>query len=184
MKNNTLRALSTATLAVVAIGTSYTVSTIANAKKAVTASPTVSIVGNPIGRKDSYTVNSQKEMSIKLNCTFINTGKTLANLNIWIRPDELKPKEMITLKAGTNRKPFKLVKEISLNLRPHWWCRIYTPHGQIEKWGFCAYFSVSDVTITEYNPFATWNKTIQSKDTSYQCRIDRPSGKVGFFYFK
>ncbi len=186
MKNLTLKILCSTALALTVVLTCYAINNTPapTPAKPTTTKPTVSIVGNPVGGEDSYTVNSATETSVNLQCVFINTGDKPADLQIWTVPKGVKPEDSIHLKAASNHKPFQVAKTFHLNLKPHWWCRIYIPRNQIEKWDYCSYFSISDATISKHNPFATWDKTTHSKDTSYHCRIKKPSGKMGFFYFK
>ncbi len=184
MKSLPTKLLSILALSTAAVLTCYAITTTPPKKSSIARLTVLSVIGNPIGRKDNYTINSTEAMSVKLHCVFINTGKKPADLNIWTTPSDTTPKATIHLAAAGNHKPYQVSKRFTLTLKSHWWCRIYTPHGQANKWTYCSYFSISDATITEYNPFATWNKTIRSRNTSYHCRIKNPRGKVSFFYFK
>jgi len=183
MKNKALKALSALILASITAVTCYA-ATPSKPAKSATTKPMLSIVGNPLGRKDNYTINSKKETNVNVECLFINTGKKPAELDIWTTPNTMDPNASVHLKSGSNSVPFQLIKRFHLNLKKQWWCRIYTPHKKIEKWNYCSYFSISDATITRHNPFSTWNKTIRSKDSSYHCRIKKPNHNVSFFYFK
>lgn len=144
---------------------------------------TQSIHGNPIGRRDDYTINSNQTKTVAIMCVFTNTGKEKAELNIWTAPTQMKPRAKIHFDKGNKNTPDIIKKMFPLKLASHWWCRIYIPQPSTQ-WQRCAYFSISDATITENNPFATWNKTIHSKHTRYDCHIRPPDNDVSFFYFK
>ena len=146
--------------------------------------PEVSINGNPIGNRDNYTINSTQEKNVSIECAFVNSGSKPAVIEIWSKPSDTKPIESIQLMSASKAKPFQVIKQFHFTLKNKWWCRIYTPHKDVKKWRYCAYFSISDGEIVEYNPFATWDKTIKSKDASYHCRIKKPDGNTSFFYFK
>jgi len=141
------------------------------------------IQGNPIGRRDDYTINSSKAIKLHLSCVFSNTGAQLANLDIWTSPTQTTPIEAIHLKDGSKNKPYNVKKNFTFELNKKWWCQIYS-RAPKKKWPYCAYFSVSDATIAETYPFATWDKTIHSKYTRYDCVIKSAHKDVSIFYFK
>jgi hypothetical protein len=143
---------------------------------------TSEIKGNPIGRQDDYTINSKDTGKVKIQCHFTNSGKTTAVLHIWGSPNQQKSKSTISLSRGSKEHPSSVDYSEVLTLKPRWWCKIYTPKGK-ESSKYCAYFSVSDATLSYYKPFATWNKTTHSEDTQYSCRIVG-GVKASFFHFK
>lgn len=146
--------------------------------------PMTHIVGNPINRQDDYTINSESPQWINLHCIFTNSGDQPADLQIWIAPNEMKPIKSIHLKPASKATAFQVSEQFQLQLKKHWWCRIYTPKKQQHKWDYCSYFSIADATLVEYKPFGNFDKTIHSKTTSYQCRIKKPNGKTSFFMFR
>ncbi len=146
--------------------------------------PEQSVFGNPLGSRNSYTINSTQKTDVNVQCVFINTADKIANLAIWTDPTSDQPEQTVHLEKGSKTKPFQALKNFHFKLAKTWWCRIYTPHQQVQKWNYCSYFSVSDANIVEYNPFSTWARAVKDKETSYHCRIKKPTKDVSFFYFK
>lgn len=172
-------------------GIACTLSATALASTKQTARQEAEIQGNPIGKRDNFTVNSQSQGSANVQCTFTNTGNVPAELKIWTAPKGKNPTASIRLDAAKNKQPVTIKKEFKLDLVRKWWCRIFTPHKDRKfkdkkNWPYCAYFSISDATIsTVKGPFATWDSTTRSKDTHYQCVIvDKKAKPIRFFFFK
>jgi len=141
------------------------------------------IQGNPISRRDDYTLNSVQARQATIQCVFTHRGAKKADLNIWTAPTQTKPFTTLHLNTASISKPYTIKRKFSLPLNNEWWCRIYIPRPK-RRWKYCAYFSISDATIAETNPFSTWNKTIHSKDTHYTCKILKASKGLSFYYFK
>ncbi len=183
-RNRSSRYLFTITCSVAALGLCLPQAFAQKTKATPRLQNITSVNSNPMGRRDVYTINSNIERKITVRCVFVNSGSKPAALNVWLTPKSLKPDATVLLEAGSKVKPFQLKEKYSFELKPKWWCRIYTPHNQKDAWKNCAYFSVSDATVVEDNPFATWPKTSHSTDTSYHCQIVKPRGRLSFFYFK
>lgn len=150
---------------------------------ALTPSQDATISGNPLHGQDNYTINSQRLQKVTIRCDFTNVGAQPAQLNVWTSPEQATPTKTIQLKPAQDKKPMVVSTVFQLLLKPLWWCQIYLTK-EYHNWKFCNYFSISDVVITEYRPFATWDKTVQSKDASYSCTIVKPTSGAQFFYFK
>lgn len=135
-----------------------------------------SVSGNPIGQQNHYTINSKKAQNVKIICEFINNGKTPARLNVWTAPsNQPKPTKVISLAAGK-----KIQTQFKLALKDDWWCSIYLSK-KARNAKYCHYFSISDATISDYRPFATWNATTRATETQYNCSVKNAG--VMFFYF-
>ncbi len=165
-----------------------TLLTLTNISFALTPTLGESISGNPIARQDNYTINSQRRTNATVTCVFTNNSDKPATINIWTSPSQTHPVRVVRLKPAPaqDNKPFTSTQTLHLDLNPVWWCSIYPKHDK-RDWKYCHYLSISDATISEYHAFGTWNKTIRSKKTRYDCKITRVRPKTAtpkFFYFK
>ena len=91
------------------------------------------IQGNPIGRRDDYTLNSTNEKQARVQCVFTNRGRKEADLNIWTSPTQTKPSTTVHLKSATPKKPYRIKQTFRLPLNDQWWCRIYVPRPKQRK---------------------------------------------------
>lgn len=146
--------------------------------------PQANIQGNPVGKKDNYTVNSTKNDEKTVDCVFINTSAKPQGLSVWTDVKELKPTATFQLKPGSKAKPFQVMHGFRLKLEEHWWCRIADFTNGDKKWKFCSYFSISDPSALENNPFKASIEIINSKEVSYNCRIKNPGMTTSFLYLK
>jgi len=150
---------------------------------ALTPDQNTTVGGNPINSQDNYTINSERIRKVTVACQFSNSGKVPAQINIWTAPEQSLPTKTVLLKPGQTGHPYQFTEYFEFILKPMWWCHIYLT-ADTRNWKFCNYFSISDAVIKEYRPFATWNKTSQSKETYYTCKITKPTEGAAFFYFK
>ena len=146
--------------------------------------PQANIQGNPVGRKDNFTVSSTLDTEKTIECVFINTNASSQAISVWTDVKELKPTAVFQLKPGSKAVPFQVMHGFQLKLQEHWWCRITDFANENKQWKYCSYFSISDPSIHENNPFKAYDTTIQSKDVSYNCRIKNPKKTTSFFYLK
>ena len=166
------------------LGTSIAIADNAATNGSDNFKPIANIQGNPVGKKNNYTLNSDKMSEQSVECIFINSGDKPAKLNIWTDPKAEQPNQDIHLSAGNAAKPFQLMKHLLLTLKSHWWCHTALPTQTNNQWPFCSYLSISDQEVTDKNPFRPWDKTIHSKSISYNCRLKKPHKKLSFFYYK
>ncbi|MCH9770716.1 MAG: hypothetical protein K0U12_07550 [Gammaproteobacteria bacterium] len=145
--------------------------------------PIHSVVGNPLGARDNYTLNSKKSQDVSVLCRFINTGDTEADLKVWINPTAQEPETSIHLAAGKTAKPSIVSKKFTIKTGTHWWCLINLPDKEKMKLHDCGYLSISDAAIVTHNPFAVWKQVERPKRTSYQCSIQKPNKDLSFFPF-
>ncbi len=134
------------------------------------------ISGNPIEQQNTYTVNSNAAIDVKISCEFNNHGKVPAVLNIWTSPTQQQAAQQILVNPKQSNH-----LDLSLKLNNDWWCSIYLPEDQRDQ-NYCSYFAISDATLSHYRPFATWNSTTRAKDSRYHCSLDNTN--AAFFYFK
>ncbi|MCH9643932.1 MAG: hypothetical protein K0U29_04500 [Gammaproteobacteria bacterium] len=146
--------------------------------------PIANIQGNPIGKKDNYTLNSNKAGEQTVECVFINSGDKSIRLKIRTNPTAKAQSKKIRLSKGSTTQPFQLMQRFHLQLAKHRWCHRALPAKTQSTWDYCAYFSVSDAKVSQKNPFTKWSNAIHSNTTSYNCRLKKPGNNISFFYFK
>jgi len=83
------------------------------------------IAGNPINRRDDYTINSNTTKQVTIQCSFTNNGTKKAALNIWTSPTQTKPKFTIHLKSASGNKPSILKKTIRNRATNRYRCNLF-----------------------------------------------------------
>lgn len=152
-------------------------------KATVINKPGPSISGHPLGTRDNYTINSDKEQLIDFECVFINTSPEPATINLWTNPEEIQPQQVINLDPGSKTKPTQKQEKLQLTLAESWWCRVYTKPEEYPQWDYCSYLAIGDANFKNYNPFASINhKEDRKPHVSYQCRIQNPKQGINFFF--
>ena len=146
--------------------------------------PQVNIQGNPVGKKDNFTINSTKQSEKTIDCVFINTGSIPQSISVWTDVKTFEPTATFQLNPGSKTAPFQALHGFRLKLQEHWWCRVTDLTDKNKMWKYCGYFSIGDSSIKESNPFKAYDESIKLNDISYNCRIKTPGKETGFYLVK